>query len=279
MKLKWRLDLNTIVLMLIFSGILYIHFTKPGFFEGFTTVSDVLNAISEGNTKLEDYKKNKEAADSLVKEIKVQEETVRKKESIINDTERQIYTTTIMPNLSVMKTDLLNSQMLLNELNRKITDIKTKMSLESTDNSYLLIAIEDKIVTQNSTIAGYRTQLTDLIKFSIDNTVAINGGATITIINSNASPQPTYTITSNPTVANLRTTIDSTSQINKTIITVNGLTANTSYTFTVKGDYGNSILYSAITSPVTPNAIIVPVSMPLKFNFSYSPSPMKCVIL
>ena len=279
MKLKWRLDLNTILLMLIFSGILYINIIKPGFLEGFTTVTEIIDAIAEANKQLEDYTNNKQTADSLVKEIQEKEEIVKKKESIINDTERQIYTTTIMPNLSVMKTDLLNSQMLLNELNKKIANIKTKMNLESVDNKNLSNAITDKINTQNSMISGYRTNLNDLIKFSIENTVAINAGATITIINSNATPQPTYTITSNPPVANMHTTIDSTSQINKNIITVSGLTANTSYTFTVKGDYGNSILYSAITSPVTPNAIILPVSIPYEFDFAYSPSPMKCVIL
>ena len=259
MKLKWRLDLNTIVLILlivIFSGILYIHFRKSRFIEGLpSSLQEATTDLTTQQATLDEYKGYKTSFDSAMQNMQSQTKKVSNEDRYIKNVTRQISPSVIIPDLNVMGNQLAGSQTILAGYTTTINDIKIKLGLTSTVNTDVSSAIQKKINNQTYIRDQAKLAIENLIKFSIDETKTIVGerSAIIKINSSSLSPPPIYTITSTPLATTISTTSDTNSSPGNTIITINGLTNNISYAFKVTADYGDKITYIVSTKmPIIP---------------------------
>ena len=259
MKLKWRLDLNTIIVILlivIFSGILYIHFRKSRFIEGLpSSLQEATTDLTTQQATLDEYKGYKTSFDSVMQNMQSQTKKVSNEDRYIKNVTRQVSPSVIIPDLNVMGNQLAGSQTILAGYTTTINDIKIKLGLTSTVNTDVSSAIQNKINNQTYIRDQAKLAIENLIKFSIDETKTIVGerSAIVTINSSSLSPPPIYTITSTPLATTISTTSDTNSSPGNTIITINGLTNNTSYVFKVTADYGDKITYIVSTKiPIIP---------------------------
>ena len=260
MKLKWRLDLNTIVLILlivIFSYILYLYFRMACFVEGFSTEFDtaksdytsqyttLLNYIT--NQKL--YSDNGASYWNIKKKIADDTSDVSARNLEISSNNSSTFAS-IFPNVNVMNIQLNGDTALLIPIKASLdtaTSAFVNKGLISTDDSTFsntsyssnIGKMNGAIEEQRRTLGVTRQKLIDMLTFTIGATTAGDGIANIPITQSvNAQPLK-YTITSNPTSANSPTIIMQ--NLLTTPVVFTGLTNNINYTFTVEADYSNSL--------------------------------------
>lgn len=261
MKLNFRLDLNTIVLLLlivVFSVIIYYSIKKYSIFEGIegegvSTLQEANENLTKAQTTLDGYIIDKTKFDEAFSKVEGQATIVNNETGYIRDTLTQISTTSITPNLHVMGSQLNLSQGVLDGYNNTVNDIKTRLNLTGTINSAVSDAIQAMILAQTGLRDAAKTALDNLIKFTIKEPItAADRSVVITIENSSVVP-PTYTITSNPAIPDLQYTFDANPPPGTAIATVTGLTNNTSYTFKIVAVYSSDIKYEVTsTKPVVP---------------------------
>ena len=259
MKLNFRLDLNTIVLLLlivVFSVILYYNVKKHTIIEGVGEPSSIQEAnenLKNADTTLAGYIADKKSFDDAFLKLTGQTTVVTNESGYITATAAQIPQNPITPNLHVMDAQLTASRAVESGYNTTVDTIKAKYNLTGTANIAFSSAIQTMIDSQTSVRNNAKIALDNLIKFTIKEPVAsADRSVVITIENSSAIP-PTYTITSIPPVMDMLYTSDANPPTGNVIATVTGLTNNTSYIFKVVADYGSDIKYEVTTTtPVVP---------------------------
>ena len=255
MKLKWRLDLNTLVLVLlivIFSGILYLNFEKMSTIEGArgqssptsspTSVIDANNALEAIQKDIQDYMNYKATFDTIIQENGSYDTEIGTVDSLLNEV---VGSSSSGINL-INRTVLTDQQAVLNTAlagyNDKIRDIKTETGLTSTPNTQVSAAIQDKIIGFMKQEEAAKQVKEELSKFTIATVMPFDSGATITIdYNLNLSLAPSYKITTNPSVPAMTTSLESNTPPATTVLTLGGLVNAQSYTFSVTADYGGGI--------------------------------------
>ena len=262
MKLKWRLDLNTIVLILLivlFSYILYLYFRRACFVEGFSTEFDGTKSdYTSQYTTLQNYITNQKKYSDTGPSYWNTNKTITDETSVINDRNLEISinnsstSASIFPNVNTMNIQLQGNITKLIPLktsldtaasafaNKNLGLISTDdITFSNTSYSSNIGKMNGAIEEQRRTLGVTRQKLIDMLTFTIGATTAGDGIANIPIIQSvNAQPLK-YTITSNPKSVNSPTIIMQ--NLLTTPFVFKGLTNNTKYTFTVEADYSNSL--------------------------------------
>jgi len=252
MKLNFRLDLNTIVLLLlivVFSVIIYYSMKKYSVFEGLvpTSLQEANKKIKEAQTSLDALVEDKKKFDEAMQNLQGQTTIVNNETDYIRDTASLLYTKVITPNLHIMDSQLNVSQGILDGYNRNINEIKTRLNLTSTANNLVSAAIQGMITAQTSARDQAKIELDNLIKFTVKEPITAADRSAVITIEKSSVDHPTYTITSIPTTADLKYTFDANPDPGTAIATVTGLTNNTSYTFKIVADYGSNIIYEVTT--------------------------------
>ena len=151
MKLKWRLDLNTIVLILlivIFSGILYIHFRKSRFIEGLpSSLQEATTDLTTQQATLDEYKGYKTSFDSAMQNMQSQTKKVSNEDRYIKNVTRQISPSVIIPDLNVMGNQLAGSQTILAGYTTTINDIKISIARVEEQNKAVKESV-DKLIAE-----------------------------------------------------------------------------------------------------------------------------------
>jgi hypothetical protein len=253
MKLNFRLDLNTIVLVLlivVFSVIIFYNIKKHTIIEGIGETSQIQEAnetLKTEQTKLDEYVADKMSFDDAFSKLNGQDTVVINETGYIRDTVTNIPQSPITPNLHVMDAQLTASQDLLDVYNTTVNTIKNKFNLTGT-NSTVSAAIQTRILTQTVVLDTAKTTLNNLITFIIKEPVTSADRSVVITIETSSVIPPTYTITSIPPVMDMQYTFDANPPAGNAIATVTGLTNNTSYKFKVIADYGNEIKYEVTTT-------------------------------
>ena len=254
MKLKWRLDLNTLVLVLlivIFSGILYVNFEKTDIIEGLpTSLTEAKNAVKAYNKDLVDHNKYKVDFDTAIREKGSYDSETVTVDGVLKDIVGSSSSGINLINRTVVtgRQAVVNASIAV--YNDIIRDIKTKTGLSSTPNNQISGAIQAKINDLTKKKGDAELALTNLIKFTVDTVMPIDKGAVITVnYNPVISPANSYKITTNPVVSTMSTSIGANPLPATSVVTIGGLLNNQLYTFSIIADYGDGVKYT-VSHPI-----------------------------
>ena len=260
MKFNFRLDLNTIVLLLlivVFSAIIFYNIKKHTIIEGVegaSTLQEAIDKLEEEETTLDRYKLNEKDFTTAKNNLSSQQTKVGSETKNIKDTVYLIDPSIILPNLHIMDAQRAVSQTTLDTYESAIDRIIKEMDYDdSLDNQSILTKITNTVKTQTDLVDKLKSALETSVTFTIDTPIeATDGGAVITITNSSIVPPPSYTVKESAGVLQLAATTNTSTQ-GKTILTVTGLTNGKSYKFIVKADYaGIKTFESPVTQAVIP---------------------------
>ena len=278
MKLNFRLDLNTIVLLLlivVFSAILYYNFKRDRIVEGNTSAFEANKAdYTSKNTTLSLYQNNqieyiaawsgyttqKGILNKLKGEYKSLASTV--------DANNSAAIARLFPNTNDVKYKVTEQFGLLdikigelNTIHSIYADINTNFTAISQTSTQSIFnrnntKITNKISEIIKSIAALKNTILTSLNFTITSIVAGDGNTTITIGSATDATATRYNIKAMDPVGKA---IDGTQPIVSPYL-FSGLTNNVRYTFRVTADYGKlsdgTLLTSVVNFPfsVTPRA-------------------------
>ena len=278
MKLNFRLDLNTIVLLLlivVFSAILYYNFKRDRIVEGNTSAFEANKAdYTSKNTTLSLYQNNqieyitawsgyttqKGILNKLKGEYKSLASTV--------DANNSAAIARLFPNTNDIKYKVDELTNIFDNKIHKLNDIQSSIYKEITNFTAISQTSTQSIFNRNNTkitnkiseiiksIADLKNTILTSLNFTITSIVAGDGNATITIGSATDAIANSYSIKATDQVGR---TIDGTQPIVSPYL-FSGLTNNVRYTFRVTADYGKlsdgTLLTSVVNFPfsVTPRA-------------------------
>ena len=256
MKLNFRLDLNTIVLLLlivVFSAILYYNFKRDRIVEGNTDTFDSRKTeYTFQNQTLSLYEANHPSYIAAWSEYTIQKGILNKLQGEYNSLAGTVTANNsadivrLFPNTNDVKYKVAEQTGLLdiiigrlNTMHSSIfTDITDFDAISSTSTQAIFDANNSKITKKMSDIRGYIKILKDTIldglKFNISSIVAGDGNATITIGSATDATATSYSIKATDASG---LTIDGIPIVTSPYV-FNGLTNDVPYTFSVTADYG-----------------------------------------
>ena len=278
MKLNFRLDLNTIVLLLlivVFSAILYYNFKRDRIVEGNTETFEASKAeYTSKNTTLTLYKNNQTGYIAAWSEYTTQKGILSKLkgeyQSLAStvDTNNSAAIARLFPNTNDIKYKVDELTNIFDNKIHKLNDIQSSIYKEITNFTAISQTSTQSIFNRNNTkitnkiseiiksIADLKNTILTSLNFTITSIVAGDGNATITIGSATDAIANSYSIKATDQVGR---TIDGTQPIVSPYL-FSGLTNNVRYTFRVTADYGKlsdgTLLTSVVNFPfsVTPRA-------------------------
>jgi len=256
MKLNFRLDLNTIVLLLlivVFSVILYYNFKKGRVIEGMSAFDSKKTEYTDINTKINLYKTNQTLCVATWSDYNTNKDLLTRTRADYNPLVSKIAINNssrignLFPNSNDVKYKIDD---LIRIIDTKISEINTIQSTYQDITDFITIGvmstqanfnsnntkINNKINELQTNMDRVKSEIIRMLGFTVGPVVAGDGNATLTI---NASPNAianTYTI--NALYAenkNIQKILPS-NFTNPYVFA--GLTNDTPYTFSVTADYG-----------------------------------------
>ena len=278
MKLNFQLDLNTIVLLLlivVFSVIIYYNFKKDRIIEGNTSALDNKKTeYSDKNAQLALYQTSQPQYATAWSAYKTAQNSLTTTRNEYNSLVRSVSSNNssasimLYPNANDIKykiEDLTNSlQIRINEMNaiqsvyQDITDFitineRSTQSNFNTNNN----KISSKILEINASIANIKSEIMGMIGFTIGPIVPGDKQALITI-----NPSPDASITT----YNINATDPANKIISKQTTAspyiFTDLTNDTPYTFSVTADYGVLSDGTKLTNTTTYATSVTPRTKP-----------------
>ena len=278
MKLNFRLDLNTIVLLLlivVFSTILYYNFKRDRIIEGNTETFEANKAeYTSKNTTLTLYKNKQKVYSAAWSEYTRQKDILSKLrgeyQSLVStiNANNSAAIARLFPNTNDIKykvdelTNTFDNKIgELNTIHSSIyADITNFTAISQTSTQSIFNRNNTKITNKISeiikSIAALKNTILTSLNFTITSIVAGDGNTTITIGSATDATATRYNIKAMDPVGKA---IDGTQPIVSPYL-FSGLTNNVRYTFRVTADYGKlsdgTLLTSVVNFPfsVTPRA-------------------------
>jgi hypothetical protein len=278
MKLNFQLDLNTIVLLLlivVFSVIIYYNFKKGRIIEGNTSALDNKKTeYSDKNAQLALYQRNQTLYAAAWSTFTTARNTLNSTRAEYNSLVRSVSSNNssasimLYPNTNDIKYKMDNftssMQTKLNELNtihseyQDITDFIT-INEQSTQTNFNTNnnKISSKILELKASITNIKSEIIGMIGFTIGPIVPGNKQASITI---NQSPDATITTYDIKAIDSKNNSISREKVTSPYIFT--DLTNDTPYTFSVTADYGVLSDGTKLTNTTTYATSVTPRTKP-----------------
>jgi hypothetical protein len=273
MKLNLRLDLNTIVLLLlivVFSTILYYNFKRDRIIEGNTGTFEANKAeYTSKNTTLTLYKNTQSVYNAAWSEYTRQKGILSKLkgeyQSLVStvNANNSAAIARLFPNTNDIKykvdelTNIFDNKIgELNTIHSSIyADITNFNAISQTSTQNIFNRNNTKITNKISeiikSIADLKKTILASLNFTITSIVAGDGNVTITIGSATDATATRYNIKATDTSGK---TIDGTPPIVSPYV-FNGLTNDIPYTFRVTADYGKLSDGTPLTATVTSTAV------------------------
>lgn len=272
MKLNFRLDLNTIVLLLlivVFSAILYYNFNRDRVIEGNAeTFVSKKTEYTLKNQTLSLYEANQPVYIAAWSEYTIQKGTLNKLQGEYDSlastvkTNNSVAIERLFPNTNDIKYKVAEQTGLLDIIIDKLNTMHSSIYADITDFTVIsrtsaqdiFDANNTKITIKISEIKKYIDDLKTAILASLNFTTSIvagDGNATITIGSATDATATSYNIKATDASGN---TIDGTLPIVSPYV-FNGLTNDIPYIFSVTADYGALSDGTPLTATVTSTTV------------------------